>query len=583
MTGTIRQLLLCALLLVGLVPYALGQEITFTTSVDRNSFAAGEQVRLTLTMSNIQGNASAPALGGLTVLRGPTYRTEIITINGRPTPRTIYVWVLTAVSPGKYTIGPATAKVGSAAIGTEPIVLEVTASLTRPSSPQLAEGQRRNTEVFVTLELSRSKGYVGDQVVLYYMLYSRTPNVEPQYDLPKLEGFWAEEIPLTNKGWLDRFETVNGLRYHVAIIKRQLLFPQRSGKIRIAPYSVKATMDRSFLNRGRTAEVVSNAIEYTAMELPADAPAGFNGAVGELEMVVKADRTSVKADEAIELSIRFTGKSNLTLLQAPTVDFPNDFEVYDPKVTDRISVSESGMSGQREFQYLVIPRSEGSHELEPITFTYFDTKAGSYRTLRSETLSFDVAEGEGGPSTSSPRSNKSDVKVLGTDIRYIRTGPSALREKDDLLFGSWQWWAGMATPALCFVLLLVWRNQREKQQADVVGTRRKRADRVARERLKEAAQALQQNERIPFYTALSKALRGYLSDKFGVGLTEVSVQRLRQTFGDTPDAQTMANEYVTLISTCDMARFAPLEDHPRKDLYEQAAALIGRTEQLKRT
>lgn len=583
MMGTMRQLLLCIVLLVGLAPHVQGQEITFKASVDRNSFAAGEQVRLTLSMSNIQGNVSAPSLGGLTVLRGPNSSTEVTTINGQTTQRTSYVWVLTAVSPGKYTIGAATAKVGNATIETDPIVLEVTASLARPSSPQLADGQRRNSEIFVTLEISRSKGYVGEQVVLSYMLYSRTPNVEPHYELPKLEGFWTEEIPLTNSGWLDRYETVNGLRYHVAIIKRQLLFPQRSGKINIAPYSVKATLDRSFFNRGRSAEITSNGIEYTVMELPPGAPADFNGAVGELDMVVKADRTSLKADEAIDLSIRFSGRSNLKLLQAPNIDFPNDFEVYDPKVTDKISVSENGMSGQREFQYLVIPRFEGRHDLEPITFTYFDTKIGNYRTLRSEAFTFDVAAGEGGANSSAQRSNKSDVKVLGTDIRYIRTGPSSLRAKDQLLFGSWRWWAGMTTPALAFALLLVWRNRRDKQQADVVGTRRKGADRVARERLKEAAQALQRNEPMPFYTALSKALQGYLADKFGLGLTEISIQRLRQSFGDTEDADAMANEYVALISTCDMARFAPVEDRPRKDLYDQAAALIGRTEQLKRS
>lgn len=583
MMGTMRQLLLCIVLLMSLVPRVLGQEITFKTSVDRNSFAAGEQVRLTLSMSNIQGNVSAPSLGGLTVLRGPSSSTDFTIANGQPIQRTSYVWILTAVSPGKYTIGAATAKVGNATIETDPIVLDVTSPLVRPSSPQLADGQRRNSEIFVTLEISRNKGYVGEQVVLSYMLYSRTPNVEPQYELPKLEGFWAEEIPLTNSGWLDRYETVNGLRYHVAIIKRQLLFPQRSGKITIAPYVVKCTLDRSFFNRGRSVEITSNSIEYTAMELPPGAPADFNGAVGELDMVVKADRTSLKANEAIDLSIRFSGRSNLKLLQAPSIDFPNDFEVYDPKVIDKINVSENGMSGSREFQYLVIPRFEGHHELEPITFTYFDTKSGSYRTLRSQALAFDVAEGEGGPNTATQRSIKTDVKVLGTDIRYIRTGPSALREQGQLLFGSWQWWAGMATPALAFALLLVWRNKRDKQQADVVGTRRKSADRVARERLKAAAQALQRNEPMPFYTALSKALQGYLADKFGLGLTEISFQRLRQSFGESDDAEAMAKEYVALISTCDMARFTPVEERPRKDLYDQAAALIGRTEQLKRS
>lgn len=577
-----RHISLVLLLFAGLSPVATAQEITFVTTVDRTTMAAGEQVTLTLTMANLQGNVSAPALGGLTVLRGPTSRTDFVIAGGRQVARTSYTWVLTAVSPGKYTIGPAVAKVGNANIETDPITIEVSAALTRPSSPQLAEGQRRNADIFITLELSRSKGYVGEQVVLSYMLYSRTPSVEPQWDMPKLEGFWAEDVTLSNSGWLDRYETVNGLRYHVAIIKRQLLFPQRSGKLRIPAYSAKCTLDRSFFNRGRVVDITSNAIEYTAQELPAGAPTDFNGAVGDLQMTVKADRTNLKADEAVELTVRFNGKSNLKLLEGPSIDFPNDFEVYDPKVTDKISVNETGMSGQREFQYLVIPRYEGRYELDPITFSYFDTKSGSYRTLSSEPFIFDVAVGAGGPTPAAQRSSKSDVKQVGTDIRYLRPGTSNLRPKGQLLFASPRWWLGMVTPAVAFVLLLVWHRRKERDESDVVGMRRKRADKVARERLKQAALALKQNEREPFYTALSKALYGYLTDKLGLGVAEITEARLKERLSVHSGDDVLAKDLMALIGTCDMARFAPVEDRPRQELYEQAAELIGRTEQLTR-
>lgn len=573
---------LALLLLAALVPAISAQEIIFKTSVDRTSIAAGEQFQLTLVAANIQGNISAPSLSGLTVLRGPSQSTGIVILNGRRVSRTVYVWVLTAVSAGKYTIGPCTAKVGNAVIETDPITIEVSAPLTRPSSPQLAEGQRRNTDIFMTLELSRSKGYVGEQVVLSYMLYSRTPNVEPEYDMPKLEGFWAEDVKLSNTGWSDRYETVNGLRYNVAVIKRQLLFPQRSGKLRIAPYSAKCILDRTFFNRGRMVEISSNAIEYNAIELPPGAPADFNGAVGDLQMSVKADRTSLKADEAIELTIRFNGRSNLKLLEGPELELPNDFEVYDPKVIDKISVSEGGMSGQREFQYLVIPRYEGVYELAPITFTYFDPKSGSYRTLSSDPFTFDVAVGAGGPASATQRPGKSEVKQVGTDIRYIRSDSGDLRPKGTFLFGSLRWWIGMGTPAVAFLVLLAWRRRQQQDQADVAGIRRKRADKIARAHLKQAALALQQNEREPFYTALSKAMHGYLADKLGLGVAEVTEQRLRDSLSNTPLGDALAKDIMALISTCDMARFAPVEDRPQQDLYDQAAALIGRTEQLAR-
>jgi hypothetical protein len=288
---------------------------------------------------------------------------------------------------------------------------------------------------------------------------------------------------------------------------------------------------------------------------------------------------SIKADEAIELTVRISGRSNLKLLEAPQMSFPTDFEVYDPKVTDKITVNGGGMSGQREFQYLVIPRFEGQYELEPISFSYFDTKAGSYKTLTSDALTIDVAEGVGGAGAAVQRPTKTDVKVLGTDIRYIRQGPLELRPVGDELFGSAAWFAGMGTPALAFVLLLVWRRKQLREQGDTVGLRRKRADKVARERLRQAADALKQNAREPFYTALSKALHGYLADKLGVGVAEVSASQLHERLSRYPEGPALAAEFAALLTTCDMARFAPTDDRPRQELYDEAAHLIGRAEQ----
>ncbi|HRF80026.1 MAG TPA: BatD family protein, partial [Flavobacteriales bacterium] len=120
------------------------------------------------------------------------------------------------------------------------------------------------------------------------------------------------------------------------------------------------------------------------------------------------------------------GKGNLKLMEAPAMNFPSDFETYDPKVVDKISVTGAGMSGSRSYQYLVIPRHEGEFTLDPITFTYFDTRTGNYRTITGPTLTFQVSAGEGG-NVSVQRPNKSDVQVLGKDIRYIRTGDLSLR------------------------------------------------------------------------------------------------------------------------------------------------------------
>ena len=374
--------------------HTFAQEIAFTATVDRNSIAVGEHVKLTITLVNSRESFNAPDLGGLVIDRGPFESSSFNYVNGRMTSSVSRTWMLTATRPGKYTIGAASVRVGGGVITTEPITIEVAKGSAPPADPGVAQGQGRDPNLFVTISLSKNKAYVGEQVVASYVLYSRYPNIElSKYDLPKLDGFWTEEIDLGDAGWEERPQVINGLQYRVAVLKKQLLFPQRSGRLRIEPMSLTCVVNRSFFSRGTAIDVTSNAVELTALELPPNAPAEFSGAVGELQMNVSADRTEVNADQAIELSVRISGRANLKLLDAPNLTPPAEFEVYDPKVNDKISIGSNGMAGHREFQYLMIPRHDGTYELDGVTFGYFDPKAGEYRTLRSGPLTIDVAPG----------------------------------------------------------------------------------------------------------------------------------------------------------------------------------------------
>ncbi|MEZ4738111.1 MAG: BatD family protein [Flavobacteriales bacterium] len=271
------------------------------------------------------------------------------------------------------------------------------------------------------------------------------------------------------------------------------------------------------------------------------------------------------------------------MLDTPDLDFPNDFESYDPKVTDRISVNSGGMSGSRSYQFLLIPRHEGSFPLEPIRFSYFDTRTNAYRTIEADPIQFDVSAGDGTAITTIQRPNKSDVEVLGKDIRYIRTGDMHLEPAGDHLFGSLPWIAGMGAPALAFVLFAAWRRKRLHDEQDELGMRRKHADRVVRKRLSEAEKALKGNDRNAFYTALGKALHGYITDKFGLGQAETTGAHIAERFEQYENGSTVAKEYVALMEAADMARYAPVEDRPRQQLYDDAASLIRRTEQLVRS
>ncbi len=571
------------LLLIALTGTTVGQEIGFTASVDRNAIAAGEQLRLTIQLTNTRERFSAPDMGGLVVVAGPFESSNFSYVNGRMTSSVSRTWTLTAPQPGKYTIGPAQVKVGGGIIATDPITIEVSKGAARPSDPYANQGQKSDANLFATITLSKNKVYVGEQVVATYTLYSRYNNLElSKYELPKMTGFWAEEIDLGDNGWEDRPRTINGIPYNVAVLKKQVLFPQKSGKLRIEPLELTCTVNRSFFNRGSEVGVKSNTIDLQVIDLPQPAPIGFTGAVGELQLTGTIDRQQVKLNEAFQIDLRFAGKSNLKLLEAPAFDVPTDLERYDPKTVDKISVTGTGMSGTREFQYLLIPRNEGLFEVPALELSYFDPVTGRYEVLRAGPFPLEVLPGEGGRTARPERPAQTDVQVLGEDIRFIHTGDLDLRPAGEHLFGSAWYWAGLGTPALAFVALLGWRRRTEAQRGDAVLMRRKQADRVAKRTLQDAAKAMEAGASGPFHDAVSKALRGYVGDALGLGLAELTLDRMRAELDRGPEGSAIAEEVTRILGVCDMARFAPSQDRPDPALYQAALEVIGRMERTLR-
>jgi BatD DUF11 like domain len=575
-----RSFLLYFLLLASSLSGAQAQEITFTANVDRNVMAVGERLRLTLTLTNGDGNITPPNMGGLAVVGGPSQNRSYSFVNGVQSRTTSVSWMLGAGAPGTYTIGEASVRIGNGVIKTDPITITVTKdAANKGSSANVAPNPGQNADLFASIRLSKEKVFVGEQLVATYTLYSRYANLQlGDTKMPVVNGFWAKEVPAGSVEWENDLVTINGLSYRVAVLKRQVLFPQRAGDLSVDAMELQCTVNQGFFNRGNTLTVRSNTAKVKVLPLPTAPPADFSGASGDLDMRVTTDLNEVKENDPIELTIQVSGRANLELLTAPPITFPSDLETYEPKVVDNISVGAQGMSGSRTFQYLIIPRHTGSYEIGPITMSYFDVTTRSFKSLGGQVFNITVERGDGttGPSAGARPSQK-NVELLDADIRYIRTTHEDLLPAGQYLFGSLPWLAGMAAPVLAFGLFTVWNNKRRKQMGDAVGQRMRGANRVAKQRLRQAEAAMRSNDRDVFYASLGKALEGYMADRFALGVAEVNEDNVREKLRDV-DSGKSAWAYVNLLKVCQMARFAPVEEKPREQLYAEAEALLGTIE-----
>lgn len=552
------------------------QRTEFSASVDKNPVSVNDRFKLTLTLTNGRGNISMPDLGGLKVIQGPFTSSNYSYRNGVGSSQVSHTYTLSAPKEGSYTIGSAQAHIKGAILKSKPIQIKAVkgSSVSAQSKSSASVGIDKN--LFVNILLSTSKVYRGEQVIATYKLYSRYDAVElSSFDMPVLNGFWSEEVETKNSGWEPKSETINGLRYKVAILKKQVLFPQRSGEMKIDAMELECVVNRTFFNRGTKLKIRSNEARLTVKDLPVGKPNGFTGAVGSLKMNVSADKTELKANDAVNLTIKVSGQSNLKLIDPPTLELPQDLEIYDPKVEDRIKVNGAGMSGSRTFEYLIIPRHAGEHTIEAFSISYFNTSTGKYVELASQPIKLTVSKGDGSSSAATfNRVTKEEVKLLEEDIRYIKTGSPELRKPDNELFASPLYIGGMLAPALAFLLFLFVRNKRSEMYADQVGMRTKMADKVARRKLHAAAKALKKNDRLGVFAKVESALLEFLGDKLSIAI----IERTRENIQEELNARSVSPELSTrtdsALTACQMARYAPGSDNDAAKMYEEAVQLI---------
>lgn len=570
---------------------------------------SGDQVRLVFTVNSQDiKDFRAPSIKGFDVLMGPSrsQQSSIQIINGKRTSNssTAFTYILLAGSPGTYTIPAASVEVNGEKVFSNAISIKVlpqdqnsgnsgnNGGGSASSSRSQAAGSRISAnDLFITATASKTTVHEQEAILLTYKVYT-VVNLRQLYGkMPDLKGFHTQEVELPQQKTFT-LEHYKGRNYNTTVWSQYVLFPQQTGKLEIPSITFDGVVAQqtisddpfdAFFNGGGYVEVkkkiTTPKVVINVQLLPAK-PAGFSGAVGEFKLASSINATDVKTNDAVTIKLTLSGTGNMKLIGTPEVKFPQDFEIYDPKVTDDYKLTNSGLTGTKTFEYLAIPRHAGNFTIPAIEFTYFDLKSNSYKTLKTEAYNLKVAKGQGNADqVISDFTNKESVKMLGKDIRFIKLGDSSLRPKGDFFFGTVGYYLCYLIPLLLFVVFAVIYRQKALENANVAKVKTKKANKVATRRMKLAGKLLAENKKNEFYDEVLKALWGYISDKLSIPVSQLSKDNIEAELTNYGVQEALIAEFIGVLNECEYARYAPGNENEAMDkVYSASVEVISKME-----
>lgn len=592
-----------ALLALTVQAYA-DDKVTFTASAP-DAVAVGDQFRLSYTVNTQKvKNFRAPSIKGFDVLMGPSRSYSMQSINGNTTETLTFTYILLAQKEGEYTIPGATITANGDQMLSNSVKIKVLPA-DKTNSSQSGGGQSTsrnsssgtsisNNDLFITATASKTTAYEQEAILLTYKIYTVVDlrgfdNVK----LPDFKGFHSQEVELPNyRRW--GLEHYKGRNYHSTIYRQFVLFPQQSGKLTIDAARFDASIEKmdaiddpfeAFFNGGAGSiqikkTLMTPKLTIDVKPLPTGKPADFSGGVGEFNISSSINSTKVKTNDAITVKVVISGTGNLKLVGEPEVKFPEDFEVYDPKVDSKFRLTNAGLSGNKVIEYLAIPRNAGTYKIPAIKFSYFDIKSRSYKTLTTEEYTVQVEKGAGNASqTIANFTNKEDLKVLNEDIRFIKQNDVKLSPKGEYFFGSMGYWLFYIIPGLIFIACFLIYRKQIAANANVAKVRTKKANKVAVKRMKQAGKLLAANEKDAFYDEVLKALWGYISDKLSIPVSQLSKDNIEEELRKYGVAEDLIKEFLNALNSCEFARFAPGDANQAMDkVYSDSLEVISKME-----
>lgn len=600
-----KKLIIILIALIAYSTQAFADKVSFTASAP-DAVVVGDQFRLSYTVTTQKvKDFRAPSIKGFDVLMGPSRSqqssTQIVNGNVTSTSSITFTYILMANTAGEYTIGGASIVADGNQMVSNSVKIKVLPQDQNGNGGQGGSSAHSSSgtsvsdqDLFITATASKTNVFEQEAFVLTYKIYTRESNLQlNNAKLPDFKGFHSQEIEMTtNARWTP--EHYRGRNYYTTVYRQFVLFPQQSGKLYIDPAQFQMTIGKpvqsddpfdAFFNGGSNVieikkSIATPKIAINVSPLPAGKPADFSGGVGEFTVSSSINSQELKTNDAITIKLVISGTGNLKLISNPEIKFPEDFEVYDPKVDNQVRLTREGLTGNRVIEYLAIPRHAGTYKIPGVSFSYFDIRSKSYKTLKTEEYVVNIEKGAGNADQVIANfTNKEDLKVLGEDIRYIKQNEVTLQPKGSFFYGSMSYWLFYIIPALAFIIFFIIYRKQAAENANVAKVRTKKANKVATKRMKLAGKLLSENKKDAFYDEVLKALWGYISDKLNIPVSRLSKDNIEEKLRNHGVSEVLIKDFLNALNDCEFARFAPGDESQAMDkVYASSIEVISKME-----
>lgn len=577
--------------------------------------SVGERFKVVYELDADGSRFKSPNFGNFRKLSGPnkSSNSSIQYINGnyQQSYSQTYSFIVTATKEGDFKIPPATVSVKGKTIVSNSIKIKVSKGNATNSGAQQKNngntsqaGVLQKDDVYIKTIVSNNSPYLGEQIIVTNRIYTKIPISNLSFEkAPSFQGFWSKSLGDENTKLKQSTQIIDGVEYIVADISKYALFPQKSGEIIIEPTKMQcmaqiksATKQRKsrdpfddffndpFFNRNmKNVQVTldTKPQKINVKPLPQkNKPESFKGAVGKFSFSSTLDNDSISSNDAINIKLKLSGVGNLELVNAPEISFPSDFETYDPKISNNIRSGLQGISGNKTIEYLAIARNPGDFLIKPIEFSYFNPSDKKYHTISAGPYKIHVVKGFNNSSGITYSSSaQEDIKFIGKDIRHIKQGEIQLTIVGDFLFNTLLYYLLLLLPLIFLIVFVIVYRKMEKRKGNVSLMKTRKANKVARNKLKKAEKLMNQGKNKEFYDEIAQAIWGYISDKFHIKQADMSVENVKDTLKSVDIEEEIINGFVNTLNNVEFARFAPGDSSGKmKSIYEESLSTISRAE-----